>query len=372
MMDIKSVFIRKRNDNYNVIVEYYNEEYKIKQKSMGRYTHKKDAEKHLIKLKNDINNSKFSTPKDITVINRFELHIENNKKEWSPSTTKNYEVCLNKNIKPFFRTTKLQELTVSQLQQYINYLHNKYSYTGMKLRYSFLASVLKECYRLREIHENLCDFIKLPTNKGQVPFKGESYTKEEVKEILLKLDDELELPITMALLTGMRRGEIIGLRWCDIDFSQNTISINQTAIYVNSTLIYKKPKTNTSIRTIYVQDALINLLKTERSRQNRLNIQGVLNNPNDLVCLNKYDNPWIPQTLAHCYKVFCEANNIRLLRLHDLRHTHATLLLLAGVDFKTISNRLGHTSIQITIDRYSHVMEEMEKSAVENLNNLLS
>lgn len=371
MMDIKSVFIRKRNNNYNVIVEYYNEEYKLKQKSMGRYTNKREAEKHLIKLKNDINNNSFSTPKDITIVDRFKLHIDNNRGEWSPNTTKNYEVCLAKNIEPFFRRTKLQELTPLQLQQYINFLHGKYSYSGMKLRYSFIATVLKECHRLKEIQENPCNFIKLPVNKNKVT-TGSSYTKEEVKEILYKVDNELELPITMALLTGMRRGEIIGLRWCDVDLLNKTISVNQTAIYVNSTLLYKKPKTQSSIRTIYIQDDLVKLLRNERTRQNRLRLQGVLDNPNELVCINRYNAPWIPQTLAHCYKVFCEANNIRPLRLHDIRHTHSTLLLLAGVDFKTISNRLGHTSVQITIDRYSHVLEEMDKTAVENLSNLLS
>ena len=371
MIDVKSVFIRKRNNNYNVIVEYYNEEYKIKQKSVGRYTSKREAEKHLVQLKNDINNNKFSAPKDITVVERFKMHIESNRDEWSPNTTKNYEVCLEQNIEPFFRRTKLQELTALQLQQYISFLYKKYSYSGMKLRYSFIATVLKECYRLREIQENPCNFIKLPTNKETIT-TGSSYTKEEVKEILYKVDNELELPITMALLTGMRRGEIIGLRWCDVDLTNKTISVNQTAIYVNSTLLYKQPKTKASIRTIHIQDELVKLLRNEKSRQNRLKIQGLLDNEYNLVCLNRYNDPWIPQTLAHCYKVFCEANNMRQLRLHDIRHTHATLLLLAGVDFKTISNRLGHTSVQITIDRYSHVLEEMDKTAVVNLSNLLS
>ena len=371
MIDVKSVFIRKRNNNYNVIVEYYNEEYKIKQKSVGRYTSKREAEKHLVQLKNDINNNKFSAPKDITVAERFKMHIESNREEWSPNTTKNYEVCLEQNVEPFFRRTKLQELTALQLQQYISFLYKKYSYSGMKLRYSFIATVLKECYRLREIQENPCNFIKLPTNK-EIITTGSSYTKEEVKEILCKVDNELELPITMAFLTGMRRGEIIGLRWRDVDLASKTISVNQTAIYVNSALLYKQPKTKASIRTIHIQDELVKLLRNEKSRQNRLKIQGLLDNEYNLVCLNRYNDPWIPQTLAHCYKVFCEANNIRQLRLHDIRHTHATLLLLAGVDFKTISNRLGHTSVQITIDRYSHVLEEMDKTAVVNLSNLLS
>ena len=154
MIDVKSAFIRKRNNNYNVIVEYYNEEYKIKQKSVGRYTSKREAEKHLVQLKNDVNNNKFSAPKDITVVERFKMHIESNSGEWSPNTTKNYEVCLEQNIEPFFRRTKLQELTALQLQQYISFLYKKYSYSGMKLRYSFIATVLKECYRLREIQEN--------------------------------------------------------------------------------------------------------------------------------------------------------------------------------------------------------------------------
>jgi len=91
----------------------------------------------------------------------------------------------------------------------------------------------------------------------------------------------------------------------------------------------------------------------------------------DIVCLNKRLNPFIPSALRERWKGFTQKNGIRYIRQHDLRHTHATMLVLSGTDFKTISNRLGHTDIKITLNRYSHVLKEMDIKASENISNLM-
>ncbi|WP_227850448.1 MULTISPECIES: tyrosine-type recombinase/integrase [unclassified Clostridioides] len=97
----------------------------------------------------------------------------------------------------------------------------------------------------------------------------------------------------------------------------------------------------------------------------------MLENENNLVCLNRYFNPFLPATLRKSFYRFIKKNNLRDIRMHDLRHTNASLLLLGGTNMKVVSERLGHTDIQITMNRYSHVLEEMDKKASDNLSKML-
>ena len=120
--NIKSSFLRKRGDNYNVIVEYYNEDGKLKQKSLGKYENKKDAEKHLIDLKSSINNNKFIISKDITFVDRYKKYMYDESKKFSPLTVSRMEDILKTNIVPFFRNTLLQDVTPHMLQSFMNCL----------------------------------------------------------------------------------------------------------------------------------------------------------------------------------------------------------------------------------------------------------
>ena len=111
-------------------------------------------------------------------------------------------------------------------------------------------------------------------------------------------------------------------------------------------------------------------LKKWKATHNEYRLSSILEYE-DIVCLNKRLGPFVPTILRRAWKNFTEKNNIRYIRIHDLRHTHATLLVLSGTDFKTISDRLGHTDIQITLNRYSHVLKEMDLKASENISNLM-
>ncbi|HHQ8722317.1 TPA: tyrosine-type recombinase/integrase, partial [Clostridioides difficile] len=104
---------------------------------------------------------------------------------------------------------------------------------------------------------------------------------------------------------------------------------------------------------------------------NKMKLQGTLENENNLVCLNTNLKPWIPAALSKTFHNFIKRNNLRNIRVHDLRHTNASLLLLGGTNMKVVSERLGHTDIKITMNRYSHVLEEMDKEASDNLSKLL-
>ncbi|WP_074105723.1 site-specific integrase [Clostridioides difficile] len=370
-MNIKSAFIRKRGEKFHVYVEYIEETTgKIKQKSYGSYEKKKDAEKHLIEIKSTINNNKFITPNKITLVERCYKYIIANEKNWSPYTTVNRKSWVNNYIEPFFKDIKLIDINPSLLQFFINKSFNNSTSSSAKVRYNFLSSVLKEAYRLKEISENPCDFVKLPAQN--VTYEIEIYNREETLLLIEKLKDSLiEIPILLMLLLGLRIGEVAGLRWSDVDLDNSIININQILIYANSKITFKEPKTAKSKRTLSVPKELIEKLKIEKLKQNKMKLQGTLENENNLVCLNTNLKPWIPTALSKTFHNFIKRNNLRNIRVHDLRHTNASLLLLGGTNMKVVSERLGHTDIQITMNRYSHVLEEMDKKASDNLSKIL-
>lgn len=368
--NIKSTFIRKRNNNYNVIVEYYDEAGKIKQKSIAKYGLKKKAERHLIELKAEIQNQKYMFSNDITVTDRCYRYINENKRDWSPYTIKNRLSWVKLNVAPFFKDTKMENLTIHQIQRYLNYLYENFTVESAKTRFGFFRSVVKECYRMKEIKENLCDFVKSP--KKEASSIADVYTREEILQLFKLLEDKhFELPILLIVLLGLRKGEAYGLTWDDIDFDNNTVKIEQISIYLDGSLIFKSPKTTDSKRLLSAPIELMDKLKKEKLKQNELKLQGVLENKYNLVCLNKELKPYKNDDLNRYYRKFCKENNFRQLRIHDLRHTNATLLLLSGTDMKTVSGRLGHTDIKITMNKYSHVLEEMDRKASENLSNIL-
>lgn len=368
--NIKSTFIRKRNNNYNVIVEYYDEAGKIKQKSIAKYGLKKKAERYLIELKAEIQNQKYMFSNDITVTDRCYRYINENKRDWSPYTVKNRLSWVKLNVAPFFKDTKMENLTIHQIQRYLNYLYENFTVESAKTRFGFFRSVVKECYRMKEIKENLCDFVKSP--KKEASSIADVYTREEILQLFKLLEDKhFELPILLIVLLGLRKGEAYGLTWDDIDFDNNTVKIEQISIYLDGSLIFKSPKTTDSKRLLSAPIELMDKLKKEKLKQNELKLQGVLENKYNLVCLNKELKPYKNDDLNRYYRKFCKENNFRQLRIHDLRHTNATLLLLSGTDMKTVSGRLGHTDIKITMNKYSHVLEEMDRKASENLSNIL-
>ena len=376
--NIKSSFIRKRGKNYNVVIEYWNEESNLKQKSLAKYENKKDAEKHLVDLKSSINNNKFIITKDITFVERYKKYIYDESKNFSPLTVARMEDILKINIKPFFMDMLLQDITPTILQAFINNIYLKYAKSTAMSKVASVKSVLNEAYRLREIQENPCNFVKAPslTKESSINKVKEPFTREEVKDFINKLDGRFfEVHLLLMLLGGLRSEEVCGLKWDDINFDEGTISIKRALIYSKSRFYFKSPKTKGSTRTISIPDILINKLKKLKIRHNELKLEGTLNLQGefyDLVCLNSNLNPIHSQRLYQNFSDFCINYNIRRIRLYDLRHTHATLLVLAGTDFKTISHRLGHEDIKITLNRYSHVLKEMDYKASDDLSKTLS
>ena len=370
MQKIKSTFVRKRGNNYNVMIEYFNDDNKLKQKSVGKYSTKKEAEKHLIDLKSSINNNKYIISKDITLVDRCYKFLDDNINNLSPYTIKKRKSIIRASIEPYFGNTKLSEVNIYQLQKWVNKIYAEHGGGSAEVRYACLRVVLRDAYRFKEINENLTDFIKVP--KKNMKVKATSWTKEETLQAIKCVENKaLELPLLLMLLAGLRKGEMMALSWNDIDFNKNTLYVNKSVYELEGKSYFKDPKTENSKRILTIPNYLVEKLIKEKERQNRLLGDGLLFNPYNLVCLNTRLEMWKMNTLHHQFTRFCDKYNLRRIRMYDLRHSSATLSIAAGTDIKTVSSRLGHADIRTTLNIYTHTLEEMDKKASDNLENML-
>ena len=181
--------------------------------------------------------------------------------------------------------------------------------------------------------------------------------------------------IVLGLGTGMRIGEMFGLEWKNVDLDKKMLTVERTVVTTKSgILIQDSGKTKTSRRTILLPDSVCYMLKRLKLWQKVRDIRlGTHYSTSPWVLSNPHGKPRSPSSFSgHDFKQLLDDAGIdRKFRIHDMRHTHATWLLESGVNIKAVSERLGHSSIRITLDTYAHVGQSMQEEAVKALNCLL-
>jgi len=173
-----------------------------------------------------------------------------------------------------------------------------------------------------------------------------------------------ELPVAIAIATGMRRGEILALRWSDIASDLSLAHVRRSIQPTTEGLVFEQPKTKRSRRAVVLPAFLGPYLAAQRATQaDRKQTLGAAWHENDLVIDRGDGRPRNPDTLSSGWAIFVRKRGLPPVRFHDLRHAHATLMLSKGVHPKIVSERLGHASIGITLDTYSHVLPAMQQEA---------
>lgn len=172
--------------------------------------------------------------------------------------------------------------------------------------------------------------------------------------------------VNIALNTGCRRGEILSLTWSDIEKESNNLSVQRTLIYDKDGFRFSSPKSESSIRKIKLGGSLIKELDRWKVYQNKFKM--AFRNQfeeNDLIFTTNTGKPIFPRSLTSDFNKGIKNANVTKIRFHDLRHTHATMCLEAGMSIKDVQVRLGHTSIKTTGDVYAHVTESMKEKSVD-------
>lgn len=210
-----------------------------------------------------------------------------------------------------------------------------------------------------------------------VPAQRQELTTWTAAELRRFLDyvsgDRLVGAYTLAATTGLRRGEVLGLRWRDVDLDAAWVRVVQTLVTVNYKVIVSTPKTNRGRRSVALDPTTVAALRAHRVRQaeERLAL-GIGAAPDDALVFAEPDGALLhPGHFSDRFDRLVKAAEVPRIRLHDLRHTHATLALQAGVHPKVVSERLGHSTIAITLDTYSHAIPAMEEEAAAKVARLV-
>ncbi len=177
----------------------------------------------------------------------------------------------------------------------------------------------------------------------------------------------------LALFTGMRRSELLALRWCDVDLTLGQISVNKGLHRLHDgKFVSTQPKTAKGRRTIALPPSASLTLGEHRENQQRTQLAlGRIVNESDLVFPQLDGSPLLPDTVSQAWRRLTERCGLKGIRLHDARHSHASLLLKQGIHPKVVQERLGHASIQMTLDTYSHVAPGLQEAAATRFDDLM-
>ena len=301
----------------------------------------------------------------------------------SPTTLKGYKSAYYNSkpygIKNYFGTAQVRKIKGRHIQEYVNFLCDNISPKSIKnymmlLRVIFEIAVQEKIIQ-REANPMLCKINKPKQMKKPV----EAYNLEEFN-LILKLADKDENPdirliMNLALLTGIRRGEMGGLKWDDVNFDEGYIYIHQSRVdEKGKSPILKEPKTQAGIRKIYVPQRLLTILK-EAEHQYKLNKLRYGKDFKDegFVVSKPNGEGFTLQGISNNYQRFMKrhSNEIRYLKFHGLRHTYASVMIEQGENPKTVQHNLGHSDVALTLQIYSHSYESSQKQAAENLQNTL-
>ncbi len=363
------VFLRKRSKNYIVYLEYFDKETnKRKQKNMGSYPLKRDANKRLNEVKEEIYKEELLLPNEIILQDFLLDFLEKYKMNLSITTYNCYMRICKKYIIPLLGDIKLCDIRPIHIQNYVDDLLDLLTPQTIKVHLNILNLALKRAYRLKLIKENVVQFVEVPKNKK---YKNEIYNAEDMKKLLEKSrETSLELPIILASGLGLRISEILGLTWNNIDFNDFTITIDKITVRDKGQVILKEPKTESSIRTISAPKEIILMLKQLKKDRLAAKLRGEKSH-RELIFYDKNLNPIAQDILSKKFRYFLQENNLKHIRFHDLRHSHVTMLIDAKVPIKVISERVGHSNVNTTLNIYSHALREMDQEASDKISDTL-
>ena len=300
-----------------------------------------------------------------------------------PRTYEKYSSTLKAYILPTFENVLLNELTAADLQKHLNRLLETGRADGTGLSSStvrgtrrYLSMCIDDAVKSGLVSSNVVRLTKAPKlSKKEIAV----LSKEEIAR-LIDTAKEIKNPfmsvvmpqiISLTVHTGMRQGEVFGLKWDDIDFEKSCLFIRRSLAHViGKGAVFQAPKTKNSVRRILLMpEDVKNLRAYKKWQENYSEELGDLFAGHDLVFTSPFGEPMSPTNFSRRYfKPLLKKCDISSeFTFHGLRHTHATLLLRQGVNPKIVQERLGHSSIKVTMDTYSHVLPDMQRQAVDAL-----
>jgi integrase len=287
-------------------------------------------------------------------------------------TFENYEGVVRKHLVPVLGRIKLKALTPAHVQElYRCKMDSGLSSGSVRNIHATLHKALKQAVRWSLVPRNVTEATTAPrfTKKEMQPL-----TPDHARTLLdAARGDRFEALYVLAITTGLRRGELLGLRWQDVDLKRGYLQVRQQLIRTKKGLSFTTPKGSKS-RSVKLTQRAVDALKSHRKRQleDKLRLAGLWEDA-DLVFTTKKGTPFHPDSLTkRSFEPLMKRAGLPQIRFHDLRHTFATVLLAKGTHPKVVQEMLGHASISQTIDTYSHVLPDLQSEAAAAMEDVLS
>ncbi len=331
---------------------------------------RKEVAREMTNLKKNLFEGTYKEPSNMKLADWLDKWIEGRKNSLAYSTYMNYEMFIRNHIKPEIGQIKLKDIKPYEIQLLLN---NKFengrvdnegglSERSVKYIYQTLHAALEKAVKTEMIIKNPCKSVELPKDDEDIESNElHTWNNQQVKKFLrIAKDFKYHSAFYLALNTGMRQGELIGLKWKDINYNKKTLNVKRQVVRTNKGLKFKTPKTKAGDRVIPLFDNIIKYLKKHKINQSEKKLSlGESFQDNNLVTCNGIGNPVGPRNLSREFKKIVKAADLPKIRFHDMRHTFATTFLDNGGNIKTLQQILGHESITTTIDTYGHVTDEM-------------
>ena len=289
----------------------------------------------------------------------------------SPRGFERYQGIITKHLIPDFGSIILTQLKPEHLQKhYTAKLNEGLSARTIRYHHAVIHKALQTAVKWGLVIRNVADGVDVPRARRN---EMQTWDEDDIITFLEAAKDSHYYALFhTALFTGMRRSELLALQWRDIDFHQ--IHINRSLHQLrDGSYVFTQPKSVKSRRTIALSPSSVLTLTEHKERQEGIRAMlGTLLKNDDLVFSTPEGKPLRPNTISRAWTMLAARAGVKVIRFHDARHSHASLMLKQGVHPKIVQERLGHASIQMTLDTYSHVAPGLQQAAAESFDKLLN
>ena len=357
---------KRFKNNWSIVIELGRDSktHKRKQQWFSFTGSKIAAEKRLAEILHQLDAGTFIQPGKTTLGEYLSRWLKDYKQNLSPRGFERYQSVVKSDITPALGNIAMTQLRPEHLQRYYaSQLEKDRSPGTVRYSHAVLHVALKEAVKLGMLSRNVADAVTPPRIHAK---EMQTWDEEEANRFLDVAKDSgyFEL-FYLALFSGMRRSELLALRWQDVDLMFGQVHVLRGLHQLrDGSFEFSEPKSAKSRRNVNLTPSTAIMLREYREKQERDRVPFGIKLTNDALVFSHFDGkPLRPNSVTRAWEMLAAKAGVKVIRLHDARHTHASLMLKQGIHPKVVQERLGHSSIQITLDTYSHVAPGLQEAA---------
>ena len=347
--------VRKRGNKWNIViyVGIDKETGKSRYKWFSGYDSQRAAEHDLPKKIQEAEAGEFSVARLETTLSSLLAEWSTDKQMQVRSTTWASYAAPLRRIEERFGRFQIGKITVREVQGwYGELIGSGLSARTVQIVHTLLHELLDRAVRWDLVNRNIAEAVELPRGERR---SSSIWTPQQAAQFLARnewVEPRYWPGMVLAVYAGLRRGEILGLQWTDVDFENCALHIQRSLAWVDGKPMYNEPKTDRGRRTVALPFVVLDILAKVKQKEG-------------LIITRADGRPVYPRTWDDAFERAIKRADVPKIRFHDVRHTHASLLLAGGVNPKVVAERLGHSQISTTLDIYSHVLPQIQSAAAD-------